>query len=356
METMKTVDVSTIGKAEVIVDIVAKGNYEIRPEYDMNPSEIAVHNTGNSGRGANAKAHNTYIHNMSELPESATGYASWHFSVDDKFIYQHIPLDESAWHTGDGGGLNSGNRNAVGIEICENVDMENYAQAEENAIALIKYLMEKLNINVQKVKPHQAYSGKYCPRVILKRDGGFTKFHNRIKEAVEGAVAVAKNVDVTGMRVESIYKGAEGLDFYSKATFSDKYKAGTLKYGYGFEVVEKLAVEGSHMYKVKNSKGQVFYLTAYSKFVKLEGEGKPASKPVAKPKPVSSDIPIKGTIKIDKVNNYTYIYEKTSDKSKVLGKAYKNSTMHIAGSTSEFYEVIFGGKRAYVKVKYASRV
>jgi N-acetylmuramoyl-L-alanine amidase len=357
---MKTLEVSTIGKAKVIVDIVAKGNPEVRPEYPMIPSEIACHNTGNSGRGANAEMHNRYIHNMALLPPQDTRYASWHFSVDEYFIYQHLPLDENAWHTGDGEEEGSGNRVAIGIEICEHVDQKNYHQAEENAIALIVYLMDKLKINIQKVKPHQAYSGKYCPRVILKRDGSFTKFHNRIAEASKGAVSkpvsVAKPVskNVTGMRVESIYKGAEGLDFYSKATFNDKYKAGTLKYGYGFEVIEKLAVEGSYMYKVKNSKGQVFYMTTYNKYVKLEGEGKPAPKPVAKPKPVSSDIPIKGTIKVDKVNNFTYIYSDTSDKSKVLGKAYKNSTMHIAGSVPDWFEVIFKGKRAYVKEKYAS--
>jgi N-acetylmuramoyl-L-alanine amidase len=37
--------------------------------------------------------------------------------------------------------------------------------------------------------------------------------------------------DVVGKRVESIYKGHEGLDFYSKPTFSDRYRAGTLKFG-----------------------------------------------------------------------------------------------------------------------------
>ena len=186
---MKTIGITQIGKAKVIVDIVPKGNPEIRPAYAMKPTKIAIHNTGNSGRGANAKAHNTYIHNMAKLSPKDTGYASWHFSVDDKFIYQHIPLDESAWHTGDGSGVNSGNRTAIGIEICENVDMENYHQAEENAIALTVYLMKQLNINIQNVKSHQAFSGKFCPRVILKRDGGFSKFHNRIKVAYEGQPA-----------------------------------------------------------------------------------------------------------------------------------------------------------------------
>ncbi|MDX1769898.1 MAG: N-acetylmuramoyl-L-alanine amidase [Planococcaceae bacterium] len=180
---MNTLTVKKIGKATVIVDIVAKGNPEIRPGYKMTPTEIAIHNTGNKGRGANAKAHNIYIHNMANLTPKETGYASWQYSVDAYFIYQHIPNDESAWHTGDGTKLTSGNRSAIGIEICENIDMtpEEYAQAEENAIALAAYLMELFNIPIKKVKPHQAYSGKYCPRVILDRDGSFIPFRNRIE-------------------------------------------------------------------------------------------------------------------------------------------------------------------------------
>lgn len=188
MITLKTIqDGITLGKAKVIVDIVAKGNPEIRPETPMNPTEICVHNTGNDGKGANAEAHNKYIHNMANLSPKDTGYASWHFSVDNVNIYQHIPTDECAWHTGDGSGAKSGNRNAIGIEICENKDMTpaQYKQAEENAIALVVHLMDLYDIKLDKVKCHQMYSGKFCPRVILKRDGSFTAFHNRIKKAYE---------------------------------------------------------------------------------------------------------------------------------------------------------------------------
>lgn len=187
---MNVLGIKKIGEATVIVDIVQKGNFEIRPGYAMIPSEITIHNTGNNGRGANAKAHNIYIHNMANLTPKETGYASWHLSVDDKYIYQHIPFNESAWHTGDGSGLKSGNRNAIGIEICENPDMD-YAKAEENAVALSAYLMNIFNIGINKVKPHQAYSGKYCPRVILKRDGSFSKFSTRVNKA-KGVTTIIK--------------------------------------------------------------------------------------------------------------------------------------------------------------------
>ncbi len=48
-----------IGNATVVVDIIKKGNQEIRPGTAMKPKKITTHNTGNAGKGANAKAHNT---------------------------------------------------------------------------------------------------------------------------------------------------------------------------------------------------------------------------------------------------------------------------------------------------------
>ena len=170
---------SEIGNATVIVDIIKKGNPEIRPATAMKPKKITTHNTGNASRGANAKAHNTYIHNLASYHPKDTTHVSWHLSVDDKFIYQHIPFDEIAWHCGDGGGVNSGNRTSIGIEICENPET-NTRQAEENAIALTVLLMKEFKLTAADVVSHQHWSGKYCPRVILKRDGSFTTYRNRV--------------------------------------------------------------------------------------------------------------------------------------------------------------------------------
>lgn len=313
--------VNTLGKATVIVDIVRKGNSEIRPETAMKPTEIAIHNTGNSGRGANAKAHNTYIHNMSKLPESATGYASWHFSVDDKFIYQHIPLNEAAWHTGDGSGTKSGNRNAIGIEICENVDMANYAQAEENAIALTVYLMKQLLISITKVKPHQAYSGKYCPRVILKRDGSFTKFHNRIATAY----------NVTPVAPQPI------------PSQSHKVVAGDTLWG----IYKKYGVSVANLKAYNGLRSDVLTV---GMVLSLVLKSVPTPKPV--PVPKVSGIPVKGYIKIANLNSFTYIYAKTSDTSAKVGTAKLGAKLPIAGSVPNWFEVIHEGKRAYVKMKY----
>jgi N-acetylmuramoyl-L-alanine amidase len=180
---MKTLPIKELNGATVKVSIVPTGNKDIRPQNKMNPEYITVHNTGNANEGADALMHEKYLINQAKGKTART--ASWHFTVDDKYIVQHIPLDENAWHAGDGG-KGTGNRKSIGIEICENPDMD-YKKAEENAIALIVYLMKELNIPIDRVVPHKHWSGKQCPRVILGSKEGWTGFHNRIKKAYEAS-------------------------------------------------------------------------------------------------------------------------------------------------------------------------
>lgn len=139
------------------------------PNLSMTPEYITEHNTGNASKGANAEMHSRYLKN------GAGGrMASWHFSVDDKVVYQHIPTNRSAWHCGDGtNGI--GNRTSIGVEICHNSDGD-YAKAESNAIWLTDQLMnhpEKFQhankIPVENVVPHFHWVNKNCPQLILPR-------------------------------------------------------------------------------------------------------------------------------------------------------------------------------------------
>jgi N-acetylmuramoyl-L-alanine amidase len=159
--------------------------------------------------------------------------------------------------------------------------------------------------------------------------------------------------DVIGKRVESIYRGAEGLDFYSKPTFRDTYRAGTLKYGYGFpEIIRKLKVEGAYMYEVKNSRGHVYYVTAAPKFVKVEGIGKSTG---GSSLPPSSGPVAIGEITVVGVANAAIIQDRPDRlTSKDLGTIAKGMTIPITGSLkgknsgSGYWEVIYNGRRAYI--------
>lgn len=70
----------------------------------------------------------------------------------------------------------------------------------------------------------------------------------------------------------------------------------------------------------------------------------------------ASSIKSVGRIEICNLKNFTYIYEKTSDSSRRLGKAKLGQRFSISGSVPGWWEIIFNGRRAYVKSKYGKRV
>ncbi len=82
-----------------------------KPGRSMTPKYITMHNTGNTAKGADAKAHAGY------LSSGASGQkVSWHYTVDDEVIYQHLSDTEQGWHAADGRG--PGNSQSIGIEVC----------------------------------------------------------------------------------------------------------------------------------------------------------------------------------------------------------------------------------------------
>jgi N-acetylmuramoyl-L-alanine amidase CwlA len=107
----------------------------------------------------------------------------------EHYIIQHTPFNEPAYC--DGWGLNSGNRTTIGIEKCMNVD-GNRKQTEENAIALTSFLFKAFKWAPDLVNPHQHWSGKYCPAVILKRDGSFSPYRKRIELALQGKAGIVE--------------------------------------------------------------------------------------------------------------------------------------------------------------------
>lgn len=155
-----------------------------RPGFGMTPKYITVHNTANPDYGADAAMHSRYLQ-MGQTDESAV---SWHFTVDNNEIYQHLPLNEVGYHAGDGGG--QGNFASIGIEICENAD-GNYAQAEQNTIKLVAEILYENDMDISQVVPHQHWSGKDCPHNLLHGlDGsvGWDTFINSIQKEYDNII------------------------------------------------------------------------------------------------------------------------------------------------------------------------
>ena len=126
-----------------------------------NPDEyITIHETGNFSKGADAAAHASYLKSDS----AANDYVSWHYTVDDHAIVQHIPDGETAYHAGDGKD-GPGNNTTIGIEICVNPDGD-FEKAKENAASLVRLLMSEHGLDIAHVVQHNHWSGKDCPYTI----------------------------------------------------------------------------------------------------------------------------------------------------------------------------------------------
>ncbi|MCP1324284.1 N-acetylmuramoyl-L-alanine amidase [Bacillus sp. S0628] len=167
---MTVFNVSNIGGVPFETNIVPASNNN-RPQYSMKPQYITVHTTENTSAGADARAHGKYLVNGGDGK-------SWHFTVDSNRIVQHLPINENGWHAGDGNG--TGNRASIGIETCENSD-GNFEKALANVAKLVKFLMVQTGVGIGNVVPHQRWSGKYCPRPILNRAGGFEGFKSMVQ-------------------------------------------------------------------------------------------------------------------------------------------------------------------------------
>ena len=156
-------DESTIGSAKVIVDILPKG--KVIPDVLMVNNFITIHNTGNIG--APAKNNHNYMKNCNKNGERT---ASWHFTVDDKEIYQAAPANMRCYHAG----TSRGNNTSIGIEICMFNDKERQRKAYMNAIELVKILLKYYNLSVDKVRQHNAWTGKDCPAWLRSGKFGYT--------------------------------------------------------------------------------------------------------------------------------------------------------------------------------------
>ena len=170
-------------KMEITKDFIPEGRRN-RPANPMRPRYITMHDTGNSRNGANARAHVNYL--KGDAADSLP--VSWHFTVDDENIIQHLPLDENGWHAGDGGG-GTGNRQSIGIEICMNADGDR-ERAEQKAAELAAFLIKKvptLTSFPECMKQHYDWSGKNCPPVL--RAGKYNTWESFL-DIVEGELGM----------------------------------------------------------------------------------------------------------------------------------------------------------------------
>ena len=155
-----------------------------RPCLTMSPQYITIHSTGNPK--STARNERAWLTNPANKVT-----ASWHICVDEKEAVEAIPLNEVAWHAGDGGS-GTGNRRSISIEICESGDR---AKTLENAIKLTAKLLHERGWGVDRLRRHYDWSGKICPRIMQPNNwAGWKQFKKDVaKELTGGASTVTQN-------------------------------------------------------------------------------------------------------------------------------------------------------------------
>ena len=119
--------------------------------------------------GAVSSAENNAIHFAKEPAKGST-----HYFVDSSSIWQAVLDENKSWHCG-GGLQGSGghtffgkctNSNSIGIEMCCYIKSGKWcfaAKTVENTVELVRFLMDKYKIPIEKVIRHYDVTGKLCP-------------------------------------------------------------------------------------------------------------------------------------------------------------------------------------------------
>jgi N-acetylmuramoyl-L-alanine amidase CwlA len=129
-----------------------------------NPVEfIMIHETGNRGNGANARAHAKLQFDGNDR------MASWNEQIDDEVAIVSFLPHVRTMHSG----TSFYNNRAYAIEMCVNSDGD-YLQTIANTIERVRTLMKEHNVPIQNVLQHHDASGKNCPEMLRSGKYGIT--------------------------------------------------------------------------------------------------------------------------------------------------------------------------------------
>ena len=154
---------------------------------------LVIHYTANNGDLA--KSNCIYF-------KSPNRNASAHYFVDEKEVWQSVEDNDIAWHCGTSGKYYHSkcrNDNAIGIELCSEKDSKgNYYFTNEtinNAVGLVKMLMEKYNIPIENIVRHYDVTHKNCPAPFVNNNTAWDNFKDSL---MEGYMFVERNYSYNG--------------------------------------------------------------------------------------------------------------------------------------------------------------
>ena len=147
--------------------------------------------------------------------------ASAHYFVDETSIWQCVEDADKAWHCGGGLQGNSGhslhgictNANSIGIEMCVKKTPSGEWYFEEdtikNTVDLVRHLMKKHNIPIDRVVRHYDVTGKNCPAPYVNESAWDSFKQLVIKGSVKELVSINDIVWELGNR--GIVSDKEGM-------------------------------------------------------------------------------------------------------------------------------------------------
>lgn len=157
------------------------GNYNNSTRASSTIKYIVVHYTGNKN--------DTAFGNGNYFANNVTG-TSAHYFVDDKECIQSVKDNYIAYHCESRGmklKCACRNINSIGVEMCTKYDSNYYIseKTKENTIKLVKYLMNKYNIQVTNVIRHYDVCGKLCPEPWVRNSKEWIDFKNKLTSEVK---------------------------------------------------------------------------------------------------------------------------------------------------------------------------
>lgn len=177
---------------------------------------IVIHYTGNDGD--NAKNNCLYFKNNDLRPNPASA----HYFVDDKGSMQSVPDNFTAYSVGGKRYPNTSpiayqkcyNSNSISVEICDtrrNGVYDFSSKTLENAVNLVKDLMRKYSVPIERVIRHYDVVGKVCPKPFVNNVSAWNNFKSKLVNVSSGkykegdAVETNFQVRVVGDADESHY-------------------------------------------------------------------------------------------------------------------------------------------------------
>ncbi len=141
---------------------------------------IVIHYTSNNGDTAKNNA-DFFARECTET--------SAHYFVDEHNIWGSVPEAEIAWHCGSKHGYKHPecrNSNSIGVEICMN-DSKGRLRPNsiQNAVELVRNLMDKYSIPIKNVVRHYDVTGKYCPGPMVDSTELWNQFKRQLTQVTE---------------------------------------------------------------------------------------------------------------------------------------------------------------------------